>query len=257
MQTILRQTLALNKRMLEAFPVPIPLHNNIHVLEVGFKERIEGYKELRDMLGNKLQVAAVRGDADLLQRLLGAGANINNRSERGRTALHNAVHYGQAESVDVLCTNGANVDAVDNHGLTPLHIACTGGEDAIVSEPVVRRLLRAGANEAAMCGGGLTPGHYLDRCGHRRRVRIRRLLQQAAERRVQRRHCVWITILRNRAGKAAAVRPVQRRRSTRLQDERAMKAAEAMKTAVFLVHDAPGGVFCEVMGFLGMLVPMA
>lgn len=87
-------------------------------------------------------------------------------------------------------------------------------------------------------------------------MRIRRLLHQAAERRVQRRHCVWITILRNRYKNHAVVRPTQRRRSTRLQDDRAMKAAEEAKAAVFLVYDAPGGVFCEVMSFLGMsLIP--
>jgi len=32
-----------------------------------------------------------------------------------------------------------------------------------------------------------------------------------------------------------------------------MKAVKEAKTAVFLIHDAPDGVFGEVMGFLGMV----
>ena len=48
------------------------------------------------------------------------------------TALHIAALHGQAHLVDLLIQHGAVVDASDYLGLTPLHLACRKGYQNII-----------------------------------------------------------------------------------------------------------------------------
>lgn len=238
----------LAENMLETLDVPDPQY---HEIVAAFKDGLVQCQDLQPHLDRQLQVSAWENDRDSLQQLLIRGADINKRFE-GFTPLQIAAALGQAESVDVLFTNGADVDAkCDETSSTALHYACIRKGDVAASESIVRRLLRAGANETALTWARQTPGDLLGN----RHLGTRLLLRQATERRIQRRLCVSVTILRNRTGNDAArvVRPTQRRRSMRLQDDKAVGAAVAVKAAVFLVHDAPDGVFETVMGFLGMI----
>lgn len=78
--------------------------------------------------------AAARGDVTELDRLLGAGADINARSgDRGRTVLHKAFKHietdspeGRARAVAMvgrLLEHGARLDIADNERKTPVSVA--------------------------------------------------------------------------------------------------------------------------------------
>ena len=60
-----------------------------------------------------LIVAAERGDAAAVQRLLRAGANVGARDSRGRTALLAATHGNRVQAARLLIAAGADVNAKD------------------------------------------------------------------------------------------------------------------------------------------------
>ena len=95
--------------------------------------------------------AADMGDAEALEALLSAGAEVNAAGWYGSTALHKAVEH--PEAVRVLLAHGANPDARDSYDETPLH-AWVHAE----SDPAIARLLvAAGADVGARNLPGETP----------------------------------------------------------------------------------------------------
>ena len=76
-----------------------------------------------------------------VERLLLAGAPINDMASFGWYALHNAVIEGQTEIVELLLKSGANPDVATQDGTTSLMSALSGGDIAIVD-----LLLKYGAN---------------------------------------------------------------------------------------------------------------
>ncbi|XP_069314492.1 ankyrin repeat domain-containing protein 27 isoform X2 [Eulemur rufifrons] len=53
------------------------------------------------------------------------------RDDRGHTPLHVAALCGQASLIDLLVAKGAVVNATDYHGSTPLHLACQKGYQSV------------------------------------------------------------------------------------------------------------------------------
>ena len=95
----------------------------------------------RDSAGNTpLHLAALRGDADALDRLLAAGADPNALNEAGATPLHYAV--ASERMVAALLARDAKPDVVSKIGVTPL----LGAVSRPDSFPVARQLIAAGAN---------------------------------------------------------------------------------------------------------------
>lgn len=90
-----------------------------------------------------LHYAAMRGDIDLLDALIDAGAQVNARGELGATPLHMAAAHGSLSAVELLLANGANVNAQTDKGTTPLHYAMTFGYTNVTE--VVSTLLQNGA----------------------------------------------------------------------------------------------------------------
>jgi ankyrin repeat protein len=101
-----------------------------------------------------LHLAVAEGRAELVQRLLEAGALPNAPSGSG-TPLMLAAARANAAVVDLLLRHGADPREAAPNGLTPLFMAITLGGDA----EVVRRLVAAGADVNARALGAFTPLH--------------------------------------------------------------------------------------------------
>ncbi|XP_067446774.1 ankyrin repeat domain-containing protein 27 [Thunnus thynnus] len=83
------------------------------------------------------------------------------RDDRGYTPLHVAAICGQAQLIDLLVCKGAPVNATDYHALTPLHLACQKGYQG-----VTLLLLHYKANTDAQDNNGNTPLHLACMYGH-------------------------------------------------------------------------------------------
>ena len=113
-------------------------------------------------------LAAHAGNLGLVNALIEAGADVNALDERGWGPLSRAVYNadldrGFADVVQALIGAGANLEAPIGFGVRPLMLAAGYGETA-----VVETLLRAGADVLARNEGGLTAlmmvkqKHYVD-----------------------------------------------------------------------------------------------
>ena len=68
--------------------------------------------------------AASSGAPEVIEFLIGAGADVNARNERGETPLHRAAHANeQLGVISALIVAKSNPNAQDSDGETPLHIA--------------------------------------------------------------------------------------------------------------------------------------
>ncbi|XP_076027858.1 ankyrin repeat domain-containing protein 27 isoform X2 [Genypterus blacodes] len=83
------------------------------------------------------------------------------RDDRGYTPLHVAAVCGQAQLIDLLVRKEAPVNATDYHALTPLHLACQKGYQG-----VALLLLHYKANTDAQDNNGNTPLHLACMYGH-------------------------------------------------------------------------------------------
>ncbi|XP_055997855.1 ankyrin repeat domain-containing protein 27-like isoform X5 [Ostrea edulis] len=83
------------------------------------------------------------------------------RDDHGYTALHIAALHGQAHLVDLLVQHGAVVNASDYLGYTPLHLACQKGY-----QNVLLLLIHFGADCTQSDGVGNTPLHLCVDSGH-------------------------------------------------------------------------------------------
>lgn len=94
-------------------------------------------------------------DASVANALLDAGADVNIGSFKGSTPLMAAMAGGApAEVVERLLASGAQVEAEDVLGFRPLHVAAESG-----NESGARQLLAAGAEIDAQTHAGVTPLH--------------------------------------------------------------------------------------------------
>src|SRR5262245_10633653 len=102
--------------------------------------------------GSLLADAVERMDGARISVLLQQRVDVNVPQADGMTALHWATYHDDAETVERLVRAGAQVKAANRYGVTPLSLACTNGNAAIVE-----LLLRAGADPNAALPGGETP----------------------------------------------------------------------------------------------------
>ncbi|HEY2776000.1 MAG TPA: ankyrin repeat domain-containing protein [Candidatus Binatia bacterium] len=99
-----------------------------------------------------LMIAAAGGHDEVVRELTGAGAAVDQRNARGRTALMWSVLYARDASTAALLAAGADPDATDVLGLTPRTLAPQVGDQAATSllQNVPRRARPA---EGAPAGG--------------------------------------------------------------------------------------------------------
>jgi ankyrin repeat protein len=121
-------------------------------------------KNDRTQMSMALFSAAENGSPDLVKMFLRLGANPNyfSRTDGGFTPLMSAAAKGSAEAVAALINAGANVDAKEDTGTTALAWAAGNADRddpkrAMEYESTVRLLLEAGANPNACDSEGDTP----------------------------------------------------------------------------------------------------
>lgn len=94
--------------------------------------------------------------------------NVVNKTEvDGTTSLHYAVRNDDAQSVDKLIHAGANVNAANRYGITPLYLACVNGNAAMIE-----KLLKAGADANAVSTEGETALMTASRTGNVDAVKV-------------------------------------------------------------------------------------
>ncbi len=112
--------------------------------------------------------AAVSRDLATLKKLIAAKADVNAAQADGGTALLWAVHWGNAEAVDLLLKAGADVKAANRLNATPLYLAAETGNAAIV-----KKLLDAGADpNQTVLSQNETPLMFAARSGNVEAVRL-------------------------------------------------------------------------------------
>jgi len=117
---------------------------------------------------SELADAAERGDAETVQTLIRAGADVNAAQNGGMTALHWAAQGGHAEMARMLLVAGAFPDAATrNGGYTPLHLAARAGHEALLGV-----LLEGGADPSATNSLGTTPLHFAASSGLAEGIRL-------------------------------------------------------------------------------------
>jgi ankyrin repeat protein len=77
--------------------------------------------------------AAWRGDLARLKALVAAGADLEARDGRGRTALHVATHARQREAIRLLAQGGAKLDVLEDDRYDAITIAAVADDTATLS----------------------------------------------------------------------------------------------------------------------------
>ncbi|KAI8139434.1 ankyrin repeat-containing domain protein [Fennellomyces sp. T-0311] len=105
-----------------------------------------------------LHEAALRGRDQVVQLLLENGADANSKGADQDTALHDAVENNHVQVIGHLLKYGASPHARNAKGLTPLEIAVENGYDAI--EQILKRaIVKNGKKKAAQRTNGDRPSH--------------------------------------------------------------------------------------------------
>ncbi len=100
---------------------------------------------LKIVYNSSLILAANNGHLNCVRILIEHGADIDDRSNNGKTSLLWASHWGHDEVTRYLVKKGANLHIADKDGLTVLMNAIMKGH-----EPIVRFLVDHGANVTAL-----------------------------------------------------------------------------------------------------------
>lgn len=99
-----------------------------------------------------LLLAAIRGDAKVVEMLVARGAAVDAVNRTGGTPLSAAIVFGHWECFRLLLDRGAAIDYRDLEKKTPLHIAAEFDRTGMIEQ-----LLERGADPAAVDARGETP----------------------------------------------------------------------------------------------------
>jgi len=110
-------------------------------------------------------VAGARGHAEVVKLAIAAGANLKSTNRFGGTALIPACHYGHVETVRVLLGTAIEVDHINRLGWTALLEAVILGDGGPKHVEIVRLLLDRRANPNVADRDGVTPLAHAKRRG--------------------------------------------------------------------------------------------
>merc|ERR1719458_2344911 len=85
-------------------------------------------------------IACYKGHFKIAKYLIDIGADVNRKSVKGNTALHDCAESGSLEIMKLLIGSGARID-VDAYGMTPLLAASVTGHLHIVEHLIGQREL--------------------------------------------------------------------------------------------------------------------
>ncbi len=162
------------------------------VADRSFEQQRKDFFDRQDDEGNTaLHIAAYKGNAECVKRLLKVGAKANIKNKFGKTpwmlaclrghfdvvdtlgsgkyekdkagdnAVHQACMRQDLKGLLFLLKNNFGIDEVNKEGNTALYLASFLGNGVIVQE-----LLDRGAQKDKVCGFGFTPLHIACLCGH-------------------------------------------------------------------------------------------
>ncbi|KAG9228558.1 ankyrin repeat-containing domain protein [Amylocarpus encephaloides] len=118
-----------------------------------------------------------KGHAEIVKFLIEKKADLNVASHKGRKPIHQAAQNGHVEVVKVLLAAGAEADEEDNDNITPLWSASQQGHHAIV-KMLLETTGKKSNMEVASKDGSRRPIHQAAQNGHVEVVRL--LLQHGA-----------------------------------------------------------------------------
>ena len=104
-----------------------------------------------------LIIAATSGNDNAVNALLKAGANVNAKDNDGMTALMFAASFGRTETMNILIEAGAD-DAIDNYGKTALIIAASA--KIYNADATINALIEAGSYVKQKDNSGKTALDY-------------------------------------------------------------------------------------------------
>ena len=132
-------------------------------------------------LRTPIYIATNYGYADIVDILLKAGANVNEKTTGfDSTLLLIACRDGRADIVDILLKAGADVNYSNRNGETPLHMAVTNDSNKSEEnlELIVRRLLNYGADTTIVNKYNETP---IDIANENNNVRLVEILEKRGD----------------------------------------------------------------------------
>jgi ankyrin repeat protein len=151
--------------------------------------------EARDSEGKTaLAIAALQGDANMIDALLENGADIESRTPSQETPLMLAAQSGELEAVETLIRNGANCTATDQDGWSTLHHG-VHGPDRQNAQAIIQHLINHDVDVNCLSRGDETPLHKATM--DQKMYALRTLLENNADWRLKhggRRNCLRIAV---------------------------------------------------------------
>lgn len=139
-----------------AWPYKMRLHaaamnGDLEVAEVFLREdtddafnvsRIDPNIKWREDGQSPIFVATVRGQLDMIKRLIAAKADVNITNNDGRTPLSLGAEFGRTPAMSILVDAGADINARDNRGRTALHVAVTFNRVETTRQLLIWKVIR-------------------------------------------------------------------------------------------------------------------
>jgi hypothetical protein len=143
----------------------------LHTFLAVFLFTLTLYSALATDQSGGLLAAAAKGETNLVQTLIQAGASVESADKNGRTPLMLAAQHGHEDTVRALLAAGAKLDARDKSGLTAFGLALLNpiGHD---DREAVLKLLPQHPRFSLAVVAGWSPARLVSSCFQRREQSI-------------------------------------------------------------------------------------